>query len=55
VTCTTSTGTTTISCPACCPDGTLRQEACCQCQQTNDCFACCRCQGGTIGYCAFNC
>lgn len=39
------------NCPQC-PCGTPN---CCNCLQTGDCFACCRCDGGTIGQCAQAC
>lgn len=45
----------TTSCPACCPIGTLRQMACCHCDQTGDCNACCRCDGGSVGECSLAC
>jgi hypothetical protein len=28
---------------------------CCQCDATGDCFACCRCDGGSAGHCALMC
>jgi hypothetical protein len=43
-------GTTTIWCPTACPancnTGTLRQRACCQCAETEDCDACYFCEHG---------
>jgi hypothetical protein len=39
----------TISCPACCTG------PCCKCDQTGDCRACCRCDGGSILQCAELC
>ena|ERR671914_417090 len=40
------------SCPTCpCDD----RPICCTCFRTGDCFACCRCDGGTIGQCAQVC
>jgi hypothetical protein len=44
----------TTSCPACCT-GTPHQILCCQCGQTGDCFACCRCDGGNPTGCARSC
>lgn len=38
-------------CPAC-PCGT---PPCCNCLATGDCFACCRCDGGTILQCSQAC
>jgi hypothetical protein len=42
---------TVTQCPQC-PCGTPN---CCTCAQTGDCFACCRCDGGTIRQCSFEC
>jgi hypothetical protein len=39
----------TTSCPVCCA------TVCCQCDQTNDCMACCRCGGGTVRRCSEEC
>jgi hypothetical protein len=41
-------------CPACCT-GTAVQRNCCQCDQTGDCFACCRCANGSIAHCSIAC
>lgn len=42
---------TVTSCPQC-PCGTPN---CCNCENTGDCFACCRCAGGTIIQCNNEC
>ena len=42
---------TITQCPTC-PCGTPK---CCQCEATGDCFACCRCAGGTILACSEEC
>ncbi|HEV8578016.1 MAG TPA: hypothetical protein VGX68_02945 [Thermoanaerobaculia bacterium] len=40
------------NCPVCpCDD----RPVCCTCDRTGDCFACCRCDGGTLGQCAEAC
>jgi hypothetical protein len=45
VTCGSTTGSTTSWCPTpCC----YSSDWCCQCALTEDCFACCRCDG--LGY-----
>ena len=41
----------TTSCPTPCPPS----QWCTQCDQTGDCYACCRCGGGGAGHCAFIC
>jgi hypothetical protein len=41
----------TTRCPTVCPVC----NNCCQCDQTGDCFACCRCGGGGGGHCALLC
>ena len=40
-------------CPVCPSD--CGSPKCCQCEATGDCFACCRCDGGTIGQCINAC
>ena len=40
-----------VTCPLC-PCGTAN---CCKCASTGDCFACCRCDGGTIRACSEEC
>jgi hypothetical protein len=49
----TCDGVTTY-CPPCCTGGGTQYQ-CCKCEQTGDCEACCRCNGGTIGHCALQC
>jgi hypothetical protein len=46
----TCNGVTTW-CPTTCPPSVWCQ----QCDATGDCFACCRCDGGGAGHCAFVC
>lgn len=46
----TCNGVTTW-CPTICPPSTWCQK----CDDTGDCFACCRCDGGGAGHCAFIC
>ncbi|HEV8578013.1 MAG TPA: hypothetical protein VGX68_02930 [Thermoanaerobaculia bacterium] len=43
---------TVTNCPAC--PCNLR-PICCVCESSGDCFACCRCDGGTAGECAEAC
>ena len=47
----TCNGVTTL-CPTRCPCGL---PACCNCDRTGDCIACCRCSGGTIMQCNAEC
>ena len=42
----------TSYCPQCPCDGT---PVCCTCDRTGDCFACCRCDGGSGVFCANEC
>ena len=44
---------TTVVCPLCPSD--CGSPKCCQCEATGDCFACCRCDGGTVGQCIDAC
>lgn len=37
------------------PRTTLAVNWCNLCDQTGDCFACCRCDGGSTGFCAQIC
>jgi hypothetical protein len=37
---------------ATCPGVTFQEQSCCRCSQTNDCFDCCICSGGSIFACA---
>lgn len=46
----TCDGVTTY-CPTTCPTC----NNCCRCAQTGDCFACCRCDGGTLFQCSEAC
>jgi hypothetical protein len=43
------------NCPTTCQSCNLICQACNQCDQTGDCFACCRCDGGTISQCSQQC
>jgi hypothetical protein len=48
----------TTQCPTACNCNTLppgQPRWCCQCDCTGDCIACCRCGGGTLGQCAWQC
>ena len=44
--------TVTTQCSQACSCGTV---FCCQCDATGDCFACCRCGGGSPGSCIISC
>lgn len=43
----------TTWCPTNCP--CTDTPVCCRCFRTNDCFACCRCDGGTVYQCSEQC
>ncbi len=45
----------TTNCPTTCGGGCTPPVWCCQCDQTGDCFACCRCNGGGPGQCIQEC
>ena len=51
VSCTTNNVTTTVTCASPCPVS----GACETCNETGDCFVCCRCDGGTIRGCSEAC
>lgn len=51
VSCTTNGVTTTTFCASTCPITTNCQR----CNDTGDCFACCRCDGGTLRECSEVC
>ncbi|HJX26742.1 MAG TPA: hypothetical protein VJ885_02430 [Thermoanaerobaculia bacterium] len=42
----TCNGVTTLCPTACCSSGTYKEQLCCRCNATGDCFACCLCGGG---------
>ncbi len=44
----------TTSCPACCTGAGI-QFQCCVCAQTESCWSCCRCDGGTPTGCSLSC
>jgi len=43
------------ACPPPCQGLTGIDRQCCICDTTNDCIACCRCDGGTLGSCSRQC
>ncbi|HYO14197.1 MAG TPA: hypothetical protein VE685_13460 [Thermoanaerobaculia bacterium] len=51
VSCTTNNVTTTVNCLSPCPIS----GNCQTCNDTGDCFACCRCDGGTLRQCSEAC
>jgi hypothetical protein len=55
VTCDGVTTSCATACPAPCSTGTIRERQCCQCGLTGDCFACCRCEGGSLFQCSEGC
>lgn len=40
-------------CPECPPS--CGSQACCDCEETGDCFSCCRCDGGSVSLCINQC
>ena len=45
----------TTSCPTACCTGGFLEVYCCQCAQTQDCYSCCRCGGGSGPSCGLQC